>query len=154
MDFLVVHPVDCGCEQDKQNQQNYAAEQDCFARINPWAFFSRFAGSCRGTHSGFRMERIPYLGAFDEAGFQYQGTQFEKNWLRKFKAEVKLSLVDEAVMDGVESKFEAIRDTELVENVVQMVFHRLFADEELFADLPVAETLSYELNDFLLAFTE
>src|SRR6202167_4717925 len=57
-------------------------------------------------------------------------------------------------MNCVESEFEAIRNTELVENVMTMVFHRLFADEKLFADFAVAETLGYELNDLFLSFTQ
>jgi hypothetical protein len=63
-------------------------------------------------------------------------------------------LVDQAVMDSVEGKFEPVRNAELVENIMKMVFHRLFADEKLFANLAVAETLGHKLNDFLLAFAE
>jgi len=34
-------------------------------------------------------------------------------------------------MDGVKSKFKAVGEAELVEDVVQMVFYGLLADEEL-----------------------
>ena len=57
-------------------------------------------------------------------------------------------------MDGVEREFEAIGNAELIEDVVQMVFHRLLADEELFADFLIAETLGDELHDFFFAIAE
>jgi hypothetical protein len=57
-------------------------------------------------------------------------------------------------MDGVESQFEAIGNAELVEDVVQVIFHRLFADEELFADFLIAEALRDELHDFFFSIAE
>ena len=53
-------------------------------------------------------------------------------------------------MDGVEGEFEAVGDAELVENVVQVVLHRLLADEKLLADLAVVEALRHELNELAL----
>src|SRR5579863_1875280 len=73
-----------------------------------------------------------------------------KPWARLWPS----GLVDEAMVDGVESELEAIGDAELVENIVQVVFHRLFADEKLLADFAVAEALRDELNDFLFAVAE
>ena len=51
-------------------------------------------------------------------------------------------MIDEAVVNGVQGKFEAVRDAKLVENVVEMILDGLFGDEKLFADLLVATTLS------------
>ena len=64
---------------------------------------------------------------------------------------LKLGMVNQAVMDRVQSQFQAVGHTELVEDVVEMVLHRLFGNEELFANLLVAETLGHELHDFLFA---
>ena len=57
-------------------------------------------------------------------------------------------------MKGVERQLQAIGDSQLVENVVQMILYGLLADEELLADFLVAEALRDELNDFLLAVAE
>jgi hypothetical protein len=67
---------------------------------------------------------------------------------------MELGLVDEAVVDGVESEFEAIGNAKLVEDIVQVIFYGLLADEKLFADFLVAEALSDELNDFFFAIAE
>src|SRR5216684_3386302 len=63
-------------------------------------------------------------------------------------------LIDEAMVDGVEREFEAVGNTELVENVVQVIFYGLLADKKLFADFLVAETLRDELHDFFFAVAE
>ena len=68
--------------------------------------------------------------------------------------EIQLRLVDQAVVNGVEREFEAIGNAEFVEDVVQVVFHRLLADEKLLADFLVAETLSDKLHDFFFAIAE
>jgi hypothetical protein len=65
-----------------------------------------------------------------------------------------LGLIDEAVVDGVESEFEAIGDAKFVENIVQVIFYGLLADEKFFADFLVAEALGDELNDFFFAVAE
>ena len=65
-----------------------------------------------------------------------------------------LGLVDQAVVDGVEGEFEAVGDAKLVEDVVQVVFYGLLADEKFFADFLVAETLGDELDDFFFAVAE
>jgi hypothetical protein len=65
-----------------------------------------------------------------------------------------LGLVDESVVDGVESEFEAIGNAKLVENIVQMILYSLLADEKFFADLLVAEALGDELNDFFFAVAQ
>jgi hypothetical protein len=66
----------------------------------------------------------------------------------------KLGLVDQTVMDSVEGEFEAVGDTEFIENIMQVVLHRLFADKKLFPDFAVAESLGYELYNFFLAVTK
>src|SRR5712692_3019682 len=63
-------------------------------------------------------------------------------------------LIDEAMVDGVEREFEAVGNTELVENVVQVILDRLLADKKFFADFLVAETLRDELHDFFFAVAE
>ena len=65
-----------------------------------------------------------------------------------------LGLVDEAVVDGVEGELEAVGDAEFVEDVVEMVFYGLLADEEFFADFFVAKALGDELHDFFFAIAE
>ena len=55
----------------------------------------------------------------------------------------KSGLIDKAMVDGVEGQFEAVGDAELIEDVVQVIFHRLFADEEFLSDFAVAEALSH-----------
>ena len=67
---------------------------------------------------------------------------------------VESGLIDEAVVDGVEGQFEAVRDAELIEDIVEVVLYSLLADEELLADFAVAETLSHELDDFLFAIAQ
>jgi hypothetical protein len=41
-----------------------------------------------------------------------------------------LCLVDQAVMDCVKRQFQPVRYTQLIENIVQVILHRLLADEE------------------------
>src|ERR1700685_2197935 len=63
-------------------------------------------------------------------------------------------LINQAVVYGVESQFEAVGNAELVEDVVQVIFYRLFADEELFADFAGAEALGDGRDNFFFAFAE
>jgi hypothetical protein len=39
------------------------------------------------------------------------------------------SLIDQAMMDRVESQFQPVGYSELIENVVQVILHRLLANE-------------------------
>ena len=57
-------------------------------------------------------------------------------------------------MDSVESEFEAVGNPEFIEDIVQVIFHGLFADEKLFADFAVAEALRDKLNDFFFAVAQ
>jgi hypothetical protein len=68
--------------------------------------------------------------------------------------ELGLGLVDEAVVNGVESEFESIGDAKLVEDIVQVILYGLLADEKFFADFLVAEALGDELNDFFFTVAE
>src|SRR5438876_8057320 len=63
-------------------------------------------------------------------------------------------MINQAVMDCVESELEAVGDAELIENVVEMILDGLLGDEKLFADFLVAETLGHQLHDFFFAVTE
>jgi len=67
---------------------------------------------------------------------------------------LELGLIDQAVMNGVEGKFKAVGYTELIEDIVKMVLHGLFADEKFFADFLVPVTLRNQLDDFLFAVTQ
>jgi len=63
-------------------------------------------------------------------------------------------LVNQAMVNGVEGQFQAIGNTELVENIVEVIFHRLFADEQFFAYFAIAKSLRDKLHDFFFAITE
>ena len=65
-----------------------------------------------------------------------------------------LGLVYKPVVNCIQGEFEAVGDAELIENIVQVVFHGLFGDEELFSDFLVAEALGDELDDFFFAVAE
>ena len=66
----------------------------------------------------------------------------------------RLRLIDQAVVDGVEGQFQAVGNAQFIEDVVQVILHGLFADEELFADFLVAVALRDKLDDFLFAVAE
>src|SRR6202049_4655990 len=65
-----------------------------------------------------------------------------------------IRLFDHAVMDCIERQFEAVRNAELVKDVVQVILYGLLANEEFFADFFVVKALSDELNDFHFAVAE
>ena len=58
------------------------------------------------------------------------------------------------MVDGVQREFQAVGNAELVEDIVQVIFYRLLADEKFFADLLVAVTLRHQLHDFFFAVAE
>ena len=58
------------------------------------------------------------------------------------------------MVDGVQSEFKAVGNAELVEDIVQMVFDGLLADEEFFSNFFIAEALSDMLDYFLFAVGE
>ena len=64
------------------------------------------------------------------------------------------SLVNQAVMNGVEGQFQTIGNAELVEDVVEVIFHCLPADKEFFADFAVSKSLRHELDDFFFAVAQ
>src|SRR5487761_74471 len=63
-------------------------------------------------------------------------------------------LIDQAVMNRVPSKLESVGNTQLIEDVVQMIFDCLLADEKLLADFSVTEALRHQLHNFLFAVAE
>src|SRR3989442_13849932 len=63
-------------------------------------------------------------------------------------------LVDQPVVNGVKGEFEAVGDTELVEDVMEMVLDGLLGDEKFFADFLIAEALGDALDDFFFAVAE
>jgi hypothetical protein len=65
-----------------------------------------------------------------------------------------LRLVNQAVMNGVQRKLEPIRNAQFIENIMEVIFYRLFADEKFFADLTIPKTLRHQLHDFLLAVAQ
>lgn len=67
------------------------------------------------------------------------------------QCEKDLRLIDEAVMDGVEREFEAVGNSELVEDIVQVILYGLFADKKLFTYFTISKTLRDELHDFFFA---
>src|ERR1700686_2768678 len=59
------------------------------------------------------------------------------------------SVSEHLVMDGIEHEFEAVGHAQLVENVMQVILYRLFADEQLFTNLFVAKALRDMFHDLL-----
>ena len=57
-------------------------------------------------------------------------------------------------MDCIESQFEPVGDSDLVKDVVQVIFYGLHANEELFSNFFVLKALGDELNNFHLAVGE
>ena len=55
------------------------------------------------------------------------------------------------VVDGEEGQFQTVGDTKFLEDVMKVVLHRLFADEELLGHFLVAIALRHQLDDFALA---
>jgi hypothetical protein len=85
-------------------------------------------------------------------GFVQVVVREERKPTKKTKKKRRSSgLIDEAVMNGVERQFEAIRDAELIENIVQVIFYGLLRNEKFFADFFVAESLGHQLHNFFLA---
>ena len=63
-------------------------------------------------------------------------------------------MFDQAVVNGIKSKFQPVGDSQLVEDIVQMIFDRLFADKEFSPNLFVPVTLRHELHNLLFAIAE
>jgi hypothetical protein len=60
----------------------------------------------------------------------------------------------QVIVDGVKGQFQAVRDAQLVEDVVQVVLHRLLADEHLLGHLFILETLGYQRHNLALALAQ
>ena len=59
-------------------------------------------------------------------------------------------MLDQVVVNSVEGKLKAVRDADLVEDVMQVIFDRLFANEEVFANFLVPVALSDQQHDLPL----
>ena len=57
-------------------------------------------------------------------------------------------------MNGVKSKLQAVGDAKFVEDVVQVIFDSLFADEELSPDLFIPIALRHQLHDLFFAIAQ
>jgi hypothetical protein len=53
----------------------------------------------------------------------------------------------QALVNGIQSKFQPVRDSQLVEDIVKPILDRQFRDEEFVADLVVPITLRHQLHD-------
>jgi hypothetical protein len=124
---------------------------------NSWP---RTRNSCLGRR--FRACRSQRLGWGEQRDLVGQESQLENdeptvhelritNHESQFTISGCSGLVNKAVVYGVKGKLEAIGNTQFVEDIVEVIFYGLLADEELFADLFVPVTLRHELDDFLLA---
>ena len=69
-------------------------------------------------------------------------------------ARTRLASRVQVVVDGVERQFQPVGNAQLVEDVVQVVLHRLLADEHLLGHFLVLESLRHQGHDFPLALAE
>src|SRR4051794_39038423 len=60
----------------------------------------------------------------------------------------------EALVNSVERQFQAVGNPEFVEDVVQVVLHRLFANEHLLGHFLVLVTLRYQADDLAFALAQ
>src|SRR2546426_12444533 len=60
-------------------------------------------------------------------------------------------LVDQPVVNGVKGEFEAVGDTELFEDVIEIVFDGLLCVEKFFVHFLIALALGRELEYFFFA---
>ena len=57
-------------------------------------------------------------------------------------------------MNGVEGQFQPVGNTQLVEDVMQMVLHRLLTDEHPLGHFFIFEALCHEHDDLAFAMAE
>ena len=57
-------------------------------------------------------------------------------------------------MNRVQREFEPVGNAEFVEDIVQVIFYSLLADEKFFADFLVAISLSHQLHDLFFAVAQ
>jgi len=62
-----------------------------------------------------------------------------------------LRLINQPVMDGIQRKFQPVGHSQLIENVMQVIFHGLLGNEQLLANFLVSESLRHQLHNFLFA---
>ena len=89
-----------------------------------------------------------YGGTKEEEGGRYSTRPYGHAGDGRLAAGVQV------VVDGVERQFQAVGNSQLIEDVVQVVLHRLLTDEHLLGHLFVLETLRHQRHDFPLALAE
>ena len=72
----------------------------------------------------------------------------------EFQQNAGLRLVDQTMVDCVQGEFEAIGNTKLIKNVMQVILDGLLADKEFFADFLVTVPLRDKLDNFLFSIAE
>ena len=60
----------------------------------------------------------------------------------------------QALVSGIQSKFQPVRDSQLVEDIIKTILDRQFRDEELFADLLVPIALRHQLHNRLFPIAQ
>ena len=74
--------------------------------------------------------------------------------LMTYAVPLQLRLVVQVMVNRVKREFQTVRNAQLVENIVQMVLHRLLADEHPLGHFPVLETLRHQNHDLALALAQ
>ena len=64
------------------------------------------------------------------------------------------SAADRAALIDAIRRIQPVRNTQLIENIVQMILHRLFADEHPLGHFLILETLRHQDDNLPLALTE
>jgi len=63
-------------------------------------------------------------------------------------------LFDQALVSGIESKFQPVGDPQLVDDIIQTNVDRQLCDEKFFPDLFVPVTLRHQLDDHCFAIAK
>jgi len=89
------------------------------------------------------------VGCFPSSNGSRRTGYADRKCIGKETAGLLGCVIDQAMMDRVQREFEAVGNTELVEDIVQVILDGLLGDEEFFANFLVAKALCDELDDFL-----
>ena len=60
----------------------------------------------------------------------------------------------QALVSGIQSQFQPVRDSQLVEDLIKTIVDCQFRDEEFFSDLLVRIALRHQLHDRLFAIVQ
>jgi hypothetical protein len=63
-------------------------------------------------------------------------------------------LLGQVLVNGIQSKFQPVRDSQLVEDMIETIFDRQFRDEEFLSDLFVPIALRHQSHDRLFAIVQ